>query len=139
MEDEITIYFLRHGRSRADDEGVHEGRYDSPLTEVGRAQVVARAEYFKESGTQFDCIISSSLVRASESARTIGESLNVLVELDDDWMEMDNRPLAGLSFDDAEARYPQPGFRNPYELFHSVGESEWAFHRRAVSALEKVM
>ena len=27
---------MRHGRSRADDELVHEGRYDSPLTDVGR-------------------------------------------------------------------------------------------------------
>ena len=29
---------MRHGRSRADDELVHEGRYDSPLTDVGRAR-----------------------------------------------------------------------------------------------------
>ena len=27
---------MRHGRSRADDEMVHEGRYDSPLTDIGR-------------------------------------------------------------------------------------------------------
>ena len=31
----IDITLMRHGRSRADDEMVHEGRYDSPLTDVG--------------------------------------------------------------------------------------------------------
>ena len=29
MEKIIHITFMRHGRSRADDEGVHEGRYDA--------------------------------------------------------------------------------------------------------------
>jgi 2,3-bisphosphoglycerate-dependent phosphoglycerate mutase len=32
MHDRISVTFLRHGRSRADDEKVHEGHYDSPLT-----------------------------------------------------------------------------------------------------------
>lgn len=36
MSNEIHLTLLRHGRSRADDEEVHEGRYDSPLTEAGR-------------------------------------------------------------------------------------------------------
>ena len=30
-EKDIFITFMRHGRSRADDEQVHEGRYDSLL------------------------------------------------------------------------------------------------------------
>jgi 2,3-bisphosphoglycerate-dependent phosphoglycerate mutase len=38
MSSTITIFFLRHGRSSGDDEGVHEGRYDSALTETGREQ-----------------------------------------------------------------------------------------------------
>ena len=42
----LHLTLLRHGRSRADDENVHEGRYDSPLTAVGRAQAVALAEYW---------------------------------------------------------------------------------------------
>ncbi|WP_412027616.1 phosphoglycerate mutase family protein [Deinococcus yunweiensis] len=36
---------LRHGRSRADDENVHEGRYDSPLNAEGQAQARALARY----------------------------------------------------------------------------------------------
>ncbi len=44
MDPLLSITFLRHGRSRADDENVIEGRYDSPLTETGQAQARARAE-----------------------------------------------------------------------------------------------
>ncbi len=68
---------MRHGRSRADDEMVHEGRYDSPLTNVGKAQVHSRAEEWKRGGVTFDLIIASPLVRAAESAQIVGEVLGV--------------------------------------------------------------
>ncbi|MBW6473760.1 MAG: histidine phosphatase family protein, partial [Anaerolineaceae bacterium] len=99
MINPIYLTLLRHGRSRADDEGVHEGRYDSPLTEVGRDQVHRRAQDFLQRGFQFDLIIASTLQRANETARIIASSLGVPVEDDPDWMEWDNGPLAGLPFD----------------------------------------
>lgn len=139
MADEIFIHFMRHGRSRADDEGVHEGRYDSPLTDVGRAQVRARGQAWKLQGIRFDLIIASTLVRARESAEIIGGLLQATVEAEDIWMEMDNRPLAGMPIAEAKVRYPRPQFRGPYEPFHGVGESDWELHCRAVSALEKLV
>ena len=139
MTDSIHITFMRHARSRADDENVHEGRYDSPLTDVGRAQVQARAEFFKRENFQFDLIVASTLVRAKESAEIIGRELNVQVEYDPDWMEFDAGPLAGMPIDEAEKRFPRPAFRGPYEKFLVTGESEWEFHCRAVRAVEKVV
>jgi len=53
-EDEQFITFMRHGRSQADDEQVHEGRYDSPLTDVGRNLVHRRARRWLEDGVQFE-------------------------------------------------------------------------------------
>jgi broad specificity phosphatase PhoE len=97
MENKIHVTFLRHARSRADDENVHEGRYDSPLTDVGRAQVQARAQDFLERKFQFDRIVASTLQRAHETAKIIGQALNTPVETDPDWMELDNGPLAGMS------------------------------------------
>jgi 2,3-bisphosphoglycerate-dependent phosphoglycerate mutase len=135
----ITIFFLRHGRSSGDDEGVHEGRYDAALTEIGRAQAKRRAILWKEQGTKFDLIISSTLQRAHESARIIAEILDAPLETDPDWMEVDNRPLAGLPFDVAASRYPPPAFRNPYEPFHGEGESDWEIHCRAIRAIEKII
>ncbi|MEW6286421.1 MAG: histidine phosphatase family protein [Chloroflexota bacterium] len=139
MAGEIFVHFMRHGRSRADDEGVHEGRYDSPLTEVGRAQVRARGEAWKAQGVRFDLIIASTLVRARESAEIIGGLLEAPVEADDVWMEMDNRPLAGMPIEEAKVRYPRPRFRGPYEAFHGIGESDWDLHCRAVFAVQKLV
>jgi 2,3-bisphosphoglycerate-dependent phosphoglycerate mutase len=139
MQNKILITLLRHGRSRADDEGVHEGRYDSPLTEVGRAQVEKRTQDFLQHNFQFDMIIASTLQRANETARIIGSNLGVVVEDDPDWMEWDNGPLAGLPFDVAEERYPKPAFRNPYTPIAGDGESEWDTYIRAASAVQKLV
>ena len=139
MDDQIELTLMRHGRSRADDENVHEGRYDSPLTEVGRAQVVRRAELWLAEGVSFDAIIASTLQRAQETARIIGQGLSAPVETDPDWMEFNNGPLAGLTFEEANRLYPMPAFRNLYEPFHGSGESEWEFHSRAARAVQSVV
>ena len=142
MDDALQITLMRHGRSRADDERVHEGRYDSPLTNVGRAQVSARAEDWKRSGVSFDLIVASTLERASESARIVGETLGVPIEYDADWMERDNGPLAGVPFDISKERYSRPEFANPfqpYEVSTGEGESGWDLLGRAARALQSVI
>ena len=139
MSNNITIFFLRHGRSSGDDEGVHEGHFDAALTETGRAQAQTRAITWKGQGTKFDLIISSTLQRAHETAQIIAEILHTPLETDPDWMEVDNRPLAGLPFDVAASRYPRPIFRNPHEPFYGVGESDWEIHSRAIRATERVI
>ena len=139
MNNDIHITLMRHGRSRADDEGVHEGRYDSPLTETGISQAQTRAEELLRHEFKFDKIIASTLIRARETANIIGKALNTPVETDPDWMEFNNGPLAGLPFDVAEERFPTPQFRNPYEPFHGTGESDLEFHRRGSQAIENIV
>jgi 2,3-bisphosphoglycerate-dependent phosphoglycerate mutase len=136
---QIDITFMRHARSRADDEGVHEGRYDSPLTDVGRAQIQARADGWRAAGVTFDRIIASTLLRANESARIIGRTLGVAVEDEPGWMEFDNGPLAGLPYDEALERYPWPAFRNPYEAFFELGESDWEMQMRAIQGVQALV
>jgi 2,3-bisphosphoglycerate-dependent phosphoglycerate mutase len=139
METDIYITFMRHGRSKADDEEVHEGRYDSPLTDVGRDQVRKRAQGWQNANVHFDLIIASTLVRAYESAQIIGQVLDIPVETDPDWMEFNNGPLAGLKLDYAEKHFPRPNFRNPYEPFWETGEGDWEIYRRACRAIEKII
>ena len=142
MDNVIDITLLRHGRSRADDERVHEGRYDSPLTAVGRAQVRSRAEEWKRIGVTFDLIFASTLVRAAESAQIVGETLDIPVEYDPDWMELDNGPLAGLPFDEGREKYPEPDFSNPFQPFIAAtgeGESSWDLMARTTRALQRVI
>jgi len=139
MINPIYLTLLRHGRSRADDEGVHEGRYDSPLTEVGRIQVHRRAQDFLQRGFQFDLIIASPLQRANETAHIIASTLDISVVDDPDWMEWDNGPLAGLPFDVAEERYPRPDIRTPYTPMAGSGESGWDIYSRAARAMQKLV
>ena len=121
---------------------VHEGRYDLPLTDIGRAQVRSRAEQWKRSGVTFDLIVASTLVRAAESAQIVGEVLDVPIEYDPDWMERDNGPLAGLPFAEARERYPRPKSSNPFQPFVAStgeGESDWDLLSRGARALQNVV
>lgn len=132
-----SLVLLRHGRSRADDEGVHEGRYDSPLTDVGRDQAARLAGHWREREVRFDRIVCSSLVRARETAEILATVLAVEVEVSDLWMERDNGPLAGLTVAEAASRFPPAPFTSRWApLTNAGGESTEALHRRASEALE---
>ncbi|MFO1302282.1 MAG: histidine phosphatase family protein [Burkholderiales bacterium] len=133
---ELTL--LRHGRSRADDEEVHEGRYDSPLTDVGRAQARARGEGWRAAGYRPDGIVASTLARAHEVANIVGGILNVPVVTDAGWMEIDNGPLAGLPFAVADERYPVPSSSHPFAVWHGTGESQADVHARVSGALQRI-
>jgi len=136
----VQLILMRHGRSRADDEQVHEGRYDSPLTQVGEEQVRQRAAHFKALGLHFDAVVCSSLQRAHTSARLVSIGMNgPEPEIDPDWMEFNNGPLAGLSRAEAALHYPPPAFRGPYEPFWGTGETELDFHARVGRALQRVI
>lgn len=142
MEKRIEITFLRHGQSRADVEQVHEGRYDSPLTELGRKQAHDRAKYLEECGVEYECIFSSPLVRAVETAKIIGGVLSASCKINPNWAERDNGSLAGLSFQESEIQYPKPDFKNPFQPYvvsTEEGESEWTLQSRAAKAIEEVI
>lgn len=111
----MDISFLRRGRSKADDEGKHEGRHDSPLTNIGKEQANRRALIWQADNLKFDRIIASPLMRARETAEIIASVLGCEVEKDDDWMEMDNGVLAGLTYEEANKKYPEPSFMTPYD------------------------
>ena len=142
MNSDIEITFLPHGRSRADDEGVIEGRYDAPLTDLGREQAELRAEELKSKGIGFERAIASPLKRACETARIVGKVLGIPLHHDDDWMETDNGPIAGMAPEVAEVEYPLAAFHNPFQrrvVAADAGESGWALHCRAARALENVI
>ncbi|MCS7068731.1 MAG: histidine phosphatase family protein [Meiothermus sp.] len=133
----IYVTLMRHGRSLADDQKVHEGRYDAPLTDVGLAQARARLAEFRTQNLRFDRVVSSPLQRARSVAEVMSEGLGVPLELEALWMEQDNGHMAGLSYEEGERRFPKPTFRNPYERpFGGSGESEWELYSRAARAVQ---
>ncbi len=136
---ELYLTLMRHGASLGDIEDIHEGRFDAPLIDLGRAQVRERADGWLRAGVTFDLVQASPLLRARETAEIVSSTLGVPLEFADVWMEADNGPVAGLRFDVAAERYPMPAFRNPYEPYFGTGESGWEIHNRATKAVEQVV
>lgn len=135
----MRITLLRHGRSRADDENIIEGRYDSPLTEIGLEQAQKLADYWKSNNPGFDRVECSTLVRASKTAAIVCEALGLKPIPTPEWMELDNTPIAGLSREEAEARYPRPAHLHRFQnRTPAGGESREAARRRASLALENL-
>ncbi|MFC4427781.1 histidine phosphatase family protein [Deinococcus navajonensis] len=133
----LELTLLRHGRSRADDEGVHEGRYDSPLTEVGRAQALALARHWQAHPPGFDRAYCSTLARAHSTAKLVCDALALPLTPSDLLREWDNGPLAGLTREVALEKYPIPAFRHELDAYtRDGGESQAAIRARALQALE---
>lgn len=69
------VYFVRHGKSQANTDGVVTGWLDSPLTKEGIDGAYSLAAKIRKDGTKFDKIYSSSLSRAHDTARIIAEAV----------------------------------------------------------------
>jgi probable phosphoglycerate mutase len=77
------IVLLRHAETEWSKAGKHTGRTDIPLTDDGREHARRAAE--RLDGRTFALVLSSPLVRATETASIAG----LQPELDDDLMEWD--------------------------------------------------
>ena len=135
------VTFLRHGRSLADDEKRFEGRYDAPLTANGQQQAQQLASCWDgDRERRYDRIVCSTLQRASETARIIGERLGVQVDEDELWMERDAGKLSGLTFEEGNKKYPFPKFVGQYDrLFEGTGESSAIIYGRALQGIDKIV
>jgi 2,3-bisphosphoglycerate-dependent phosphoglycerate mutase len=134
-----TITFLRHGESVGNLENRFQGHADFPLTERGRAQARALAERWRAEGVTFNRAFTSPLLRARETAEIVCALLGVPLEIDLDWMEINNGLLAGLSDEEAEQVAPRPSFITPYTHTGRTGESRWEVYLRAGRNLQKLL
>ncbi|HXZ72733.1 MAG TPA: histidine phosphatase family protein, partial [Streptosporangiaceae bacterium] len=116
-----------------------QGQYDFALTEKGAEQARALAARWKKEGMTFDLCVSSPLLRARQTAEIVSAALEVPLEIDPDWMEIDNGLLAGLTEDQAARVAPRPDFMTPYTRFGKVGESRWEVYLRAGRALQHLL
>ena len=130
--------FLRHGESIGNVESRWQGQADYPLTEKGRAQVRSLAERWKSEGVKFDRAVTSTLIRARETAEIVASALNVKIEYDPIWMERDVGEIAGLTAEEVRKR-PQRPYTTPYDPIGRVGEGDWALYLRAGQALHALL
>ena len=139
---ETAIYhvtFLRHGESVGNAEDRFQGHFDFPLTRKGRLQARALAKRWKGDKVTFDRIIASPLLRAFQTAEIISKELVIPLELDPDWMEIDNGLIAGLTLEEAAQVAPRPDFITPYTRYGQTGESRWEVYLRAGRAIQHIL
>ncbi len=71
----MKIYLVRHGQTVWNVEGRLQGRRDIPMNANGERQMIDIGERLNSINFRADCIISSPLDRAKESARIIAEKI----------------------------------------------------------------
>ncbi|MBU9722890.1 MULTISPECIES: histidine phosphatase family protein [Bacillaceae] len=113
----MNIFFIRHGQSEANLNGIIQGQSDYPLSNLGKKQAMLVGEYF--SNIPLDTIYSSDLSRAYETAEAVagaqghsvkseavaeaqGHSVKTLTVL----REVGLGPLEGVSRAELMSRYP---------------------------------
>lgn len=133
------VVFLRHGQSVGNAQGRFQGHADFPLTELGLAQARALAERWQAQGLTFDRCIASPLLRARQTAEIICAALNLPLELDPDWMEIDNGKIAGMTPEEGERLVPRPPFMTPYTHYGETGESRWELYLRAARNIQRLV
>jgi len=98
------VILWRHGRTAWNVEGRVQGQSDIPLDEVGVTQ--ARAAAARLAALKPDRIVSSDLVRAADTARTLGDLTGTAVELDPRLRELNFGEREGLTWREAWAKFP---------------------------------
>lgn len=97
------LYFIRHGESVGNLQELFTGQWDVPLTDLGRRQAKTAAKSIESVGV--DCIVSSPLLRARQTAEIIAAQINYPAErikYSDLFMERNYGDLQQKPYSEAE-------------------------------------
>lgn len=100
---------LRHGQTELSVQRRYSGRGNPALTELGRRQADAAAQYLGRAkiAENVAAVISSPLQRARETAGAAAAALGLEVTVDDDLIETDFGDWEGFTFAEAAERDPE--------------------------------
>jgi probable phosphoglycerate mutase len=131
-----VIVFARHGQTAPNRDGLVLGRADPELTEEGHRQAAGLAAAL--SGEPVKAILTSPLVRARQTAETIGAACGLPVAVDErlleiDWGTWEGRPAGSLAVADVDRwRVDSPEPREAHPVAPE-GESLDSLARRVES------
>jgi len=125
----VAFWFLRHGETDWNAQGISQGNVDIPLNATGVAQ--ARAAGVKLRNRGIATIVASSLSRARVTAEFVGETLGLPVALDPDLREVsfgvqEGQTMSGWFADWVSGAFTPDG-----------AEPFAALRRRAVAAVNR--
>jgi broad specificity phosphatase PhoE len=125
----VPFWYLRHGETDWNAQGLSQGNVDIPLNPTGLAQARSAAERLRHRGIA--TIISSPLSRARVTAEIVGEALGLSVQIDDGLREVRFGVQEGQPMSDWFANWVAGTFTP------DGAETFAALRRRAVSAANR--
>lgn len=132
------LYFIRHGESEANLGRVFAGHYDVPLTERGRQQAEATAEFL--SNVPITAVYASDLSRAFETGRTVAERLQVPLHSTENLREIAAGEWEAQPFSALEAQPAYQVWLETIGLAHPPnGESVAQLQQRIRRAVEDIV
>lgn len=133
--DVTRIWLIRHGATEWNLNKRAQGQADVALTDKGIAQ--AKEVAVALSSFRLDAVVSSDLVRASDTARPLGEEQGLEVQTDPAFREIDQGEWTGLSTDEIRRRWPELWGSARHYSARPGGESPAQVRARALAGLER--
>lgn len=99
------LLLLRHGQTELSVDRRYSGRGNPALTDLGRREAEAAAQYLGQRGG-VAAVVTSPLQRAYDTAAAAAKVLGLDVTVDDDLIETDFGAWEGLTFTEAAERDP---------------------------------
>jgi broad specificity phosphatase PhoE len=134
------IYFVRHGRTDWNRQGLFRGRADRPLDDVGHRQAALVAEFLSDRG--IDTIYTSPMQRCVETVTPLRgkfrrASINIVAEL----VDIDYGQWQGVKKDDVQLQWPDQWdawHSDPFGVTFPDGESLVDVQKRAFDGLGQI-
>jgi probable phosphoglycerate mutase len=127
----VPFWFLRHGETDWNAQGLSQGNVDIPLNPTGLAQARSAAERLRNRGIA--TIVSSPLSRARVTAEIVGEALALPVQTDDGLREVRFGVQEGHPMSDWFAHWVAGNFTP------EGAETFAELRRRAVAAVDRAL
>ena len=120
----LILHFVRHGETTYNAIRRIQGQmHEVPLSDLGREQARETAEAL--TSTHAQAIISSDLLRAMDTARTISARLDLPITADPALRERHFGSAQGRMYDDFDEEWRARWWSDVHERFDGGGES-WA-------------
>jgi 2,3-bisphosphoglycerate-dependent phosphoglycerate mutase len=134
------LYLIRHGQSIGNAEGRFGGHTQTPLSLLGQTQADLTAHALKKE--RITAIYSSDLRRAVQTAEPLANLVSLDVETTPAFRERSVGVLEGLTFNEAEKKFPADYNALVYRNIRHIitnGESYTQLLERTTTALGQIL
>ncbi|MDK2820513.1 MAG: hypothetical protein PWP31_478 [Clostridia bacterium] len=134
------VYLVRHGETEWNNTGRYQGHSDVMLSSKGKLQANLLKKRFDN--INLDCVFTSDLKRATETASIISKSHGINVETLKDLREINFGAWEGLTYKEITTRYPKEWDewrQDPGNVVIPGGESFNQVKERVLNSFNKII